>query len=79
MEFFNSNEKKNNMEIQVKALEKIKVDRDKLLQNLKQQDEKYWVLKEIIDQDVVVEGKHQTQFHIMVDQEIQIQHMKLKF
>jgi hypothetical protein len=39
-------------------LEKIKVDRDKLLQNLKQQDEKYWVLKEIIDQDVVVEGKH---------------------
>ncbi len=56
MEFFNSNKKKNNMEIQVKTLENIKVERDKLLQNLKQQDDKYWVLKKIIDQDVVVEG-----------------------
>jgi hypothetical protein len=39
-------------------LEKIKVERDKLLHNLKQQDEKYWVWKKIIDQDVVDEGQH---------------------
>jgi hypothetical protein len=40
------NQRKNNMELQIKALENIKVERDTLLlQNLKQQDDKYYELK----------------------------------
>ncbi len=46
MDFFNANQMKNNMEIQIKTLENIKVERDTLLlQNLKQQDDKYYELK----------------------------------
>jgi hypothetical protein len=37
MDFLNAKQKKNNMEIKIKALENIKVERDTLLlQNLKQ-------------------------------------------
>ncbi len=41
MEFFNANQRRGNLKIHVEGLEKIKMERDTLLQNLKQQDNKY--------------------------------------
>jgi hypothetical protein len=82
MDFLNEHQRKSILELQVEAMETIKVERDMLQLQLKQEGDKFWALKKEVDKIVAqcaTMTKNNTRSKmIMLNQEEQIKQLRLE-